>query len=71
MVDLHLTLLLVLPNGFVEIFTHTDATIDIESGKTLTIDDGCSVFGTVHTDFDIDFMANGVSGTNHSESNKV
>ena len=27
------------PNGFVEIMTHTDATIDIESGKTLNIDD--------------------------------
>ena len=59
------------PNGFVEIFTHTDATIDIESGKTLTIDDGCSVFGTVHSNFNIAFMANGVSGTNIQRATKI
>ena len=26
------------PHGFVEIFTHADATIDIDNGKTVTID---------------------------------
>ena len=59
------------PNGFVEIFTHTDATIDIESGKTLSIDDNCSVFSTVKTDFDIVFMANGASGTNIQRATKI
>ena len=59
------------PNGFVEIFTHTDATIDIESGKTLSIDDGCSVFGTVHSNFNVAFMANGVSGTNIQRATKI
>ena len=59
------------PNGFVEIFTHTDATIDIESGKTLSIDDGCSVFSTVHSNFNVAFMANGVSGTNIQRATKI
>ena len=31
------------PQKFVEIFTHSDATIDIESGITLTIDDDLSL----------------------------
>ena len=59
------------PNGFVEILTHSDATIDIESGKTLSIDDNCSVFATTKTDFDIDFMANGSAGTNIQRATKI
>ena len=59
------------PNGFVEIMTHTDATIDIENGKTLIIDDNCSVFTTVKTDFDINFMANGSAGTNIQRATKI
>jgi len=58
------------PNGFVEIMTHTDATIDIESGKTLNIDDNCSVFTTTKSDFDMTFMANGASGTNIQRATK-
>ena len=59
------------PNGFVEILTHSDATIDVENGVTLTIDDGCSVFGTVHSNFNVAFMANGVSGTNIQRATKI
>ena len=59
------------PNGFVEIMTHTDATIDIESGKTLNIDDNCSVFTTTKSDFDMTFMANGASGTNIQRATKI
>ena len=59
------------PNGFVEIMTHIDATIDIESGKTLNIDDNCSVFATTKSDFDINFMANGSAGTNIQRATKI
>ena len=59
------------PNGFVEIMTHTDATIDIESGKTLNIDDNCSVFTTIKSDFDMSFMANGAAGTNIQRATKI
>ena len=59
------------PNGFVEIMTHIDATIDIESGKTLNIDDNCSVFATTKSDFDMNFMANGSAGTNIQRATKI
>ena len=59
------------PNGFVEIFTHADATIDVENGVTLTIDDNCSVFTTTKTDFDMNFMANGSAGTNIQRATKI
>ena len=59
------------PNGFVEIMTHTDATIDIESGKTLNIDDNCSVFTTTKSDFDMTFVTNGASGTNIQRATKI
>ena len=59
------------PNGFVEIFTHADATIDVENGVTLTIDDNCSVFTTTKTDFDMNFMANGAAGTNIQRATKI
>ena len=59
------------PNGFIEIMTHIDATIDIESGKTLNIDDNCSVFATTKSDFDMNFMANGSAGTNIQRATKI
>ena len=52
------------PQKFVEIFTHSDATIDIESGITLSIDDDCMLLTTTKTDFDMNFMAQEASGTN-------
>ena len=58
------------PQKFVEIFTHSDATIDIESGITLSIDDDCMLLTTVKTDFDMNFMAQGASGTNLQRATK-
>ena len=52
------------PQKFAEIFSHADATIDIETGVTVDIDDDSSLLVTDKTDFDMDFMANGASGTN-------
>jgi len=50
------------PQKFVEIMSHTDATIDIESGVTVTVDDGAMLMSTDHSDFNISFMANGAGG---------
>ena len=58
------------PQKFVEIFTHSDATIDIESGITLSIDDDCMLLTTTKTDFDMNFMAQGASGTNLQRATK-
>ena len=58
------------PQKFVEIFTHSDATIDIESGITLSIDDDCMLLTTTKTDFDMNFMAQGSSGTNLQRATK-
>ena len=44
--------------------THADATVDIASGVTVTIDDDCILILTPKTSFDMNFMANGASGTN-------
>ena len=58
------------PQKFVEIFTHSDATIDIDNGVTVTIDDDCMLLTTVKTDFDVNFMAQGASGTNLQRATK-
>ena len=58
------------PQKFVEIMSHTDATIDIESGVTVTVDDGAMLMTTDHSDFNIGFMANGVDGTNIQRATK-
>ena len=58
------------PQKFVEIMSHTDATIDIESGVTVSIDDGSMLMTTDHSDFNITFMANGAAGTNLQRSTK-
>ena len=39
------------PQKFVEIFTHSDATIDIDNGVTVTVDDDCMLLTTTKTDF--------------------
>ena len=52
------------PRKFVEIFSHPDATIDIDNGVTVSIDDDCMLLTTDKTDFDMNFMAQGASGTN-------
>jgi uncharacterized protein (AIM24 family) len=52
------------PTKFVEIFSHPDATIDIDNGVTVSIDDDCMLLTTDKTDFDMTFMAQGASGTN-------
>ena len=49
---------------------HTDATIDIESGVTVSIDDGSMLMTTDHSDFNITFMANGAAGTNLQRATK-
>ena len=58
------------PQKFVEIMSHTDATIDIESGVTVTVDDGAMLMTTDHSDFNISFMANGAAGTNLQRATK-
>ncbi len=58
------------PQKFVEIFTHSDATIDIDNGVTVTIDDDCMLLTTTKTDFDVNFMAQGASGTNLQRATK-
>ena len=59
------------PQKFVEIMSHTDATIDIESGVTVTVDDGAMLMSTDHSDFNITFMANGAAGTNLQRATKI
>lgn len=58
------------PQKFVEIFSHSDATVDIDNGVTVTIDDDCMLLTTVKTDFDMNFMAQGASGTNLQRATK-
>ena len=58
------------PRKFIEIFTHEDATIDIENGITVDIDDDCVLLTTDKTDFDINFFANPSSGTNLQRATK-
>ena len=58
------------PQKFVEIMTHSDATIDIDNDVTVTIDDDCMLMTTTKTDFDMNFMAQGASGTNLQRATK-
>jgi hypothetical protein len=58
------------PQKFVEIFSHSDATVDIDNGVTVTIDDDCMLLTTTKTDFDMNFMAQGASGTNLQKATK-
>ena len=56
------------PQKFVEIFSHPDATIDIDNGVTVSIDDDCMLLTTDKTDFDMNFYANPIAGTNLQRS---
>ena len=58
------------PQKFVEIMTHSDATIDIESGVTVTVDGDSMLLSTVKSDFDANFMANGSATTNLQRATK-
>ena len=58
------------PQKFVEIMTHSDATIDIENGVTVTVDDDSMLLSTVKSDFDVAFMANGAATTNLQRATK-
>ena len=58
------------PQKFVEIMTHSDATIDIDSGVTVTVDDDSMLLSTVKSDFDVNFMANGSATTNLQRATK-
>ena len=59
------------PQKFVEIMSHNDATIDIENGVTVTVDDDSMLMSTDHSDFNIAFMANGAAGTNIQRATKI
>ena len=52
------------PQKFSEIFSHVDATVDIDNGVTVNIDADSSLLITDKNDFDMNFMAQGASGTN-------
>ena len=52
------------PQKFSEIFSHADATVDIDNGVTVSIDDESMLLITDKSDFDMNFMAQGASGTN-------
>ena len=58
------------PRKFSEIFSHADSTIDIDNGITVTIDNDCALVATPKTDFDMNFMAQGASGTNLQRATK-
>ena len=58
------------PQKFVEIMTHSDATIDIENGVTVTVDGDSMLLSTVKSDFDVNFMANGSAVTNLQRATK-
>ena len=58
------------PQKFSEIFTHDDATVDIDNGVTVSIDSDSSLLITDKTDFDMNFMAQGASGTNLQRATK-
>jgi len=58
------------PQKFSEIFSHADSTIDIDNGITVTIDNDCALVATPKTDFDMNFMAQGASGTNLQRATK-
>ena len=52
------------PQKFGEIFTHEDATVDIDSGVTIDIDEDCLLLFTDKADFDINFFTDPIAGTN-------
>jgi len=52
------------PQKFSEIFSHADATVDIDNGVTVSVDDESMLLITDKSDFDMNFMAQGASGTN-------
>lgn len=58
------------PQKFSEIFTHADSTVDIANGITVTIDSDCALVATPKSDFDMNFMAQGASGTNLQRATK-
>ena len=58
------------PQKFSEIFTHSDATVDIDNGVTVSIDSDSSLLITDKSDFDMNFMAQGASGTNLQRATK-
>jgi len=58
------------PQKFSEIFTHADATVDIDNGVAVSIDSDSSLLITDKTDFDMNFMAQGASGTNLQRATK-
>ena len=58
------------PQKFSEIFSHVDATVDIDNGVTVNIDADSSLLITDKTDFDMNFMAQGASGTNLQRATK-
>ena len=58
------------PQKFSEIFSHIDATVDIDNGVTVNIDADSSLLITDKTDFDMNFMAQGASGTNLQRATK-
>ena len=58
------------PQKFSEIFSHVDATVDIDNGVTVNIDADSSLLITDKSDFDMNFMAQGASGTNLQRATK-
>ena len=58
------------PQKFSEIFSHVDATVDIDNGVTVSIDDESMLLITDKSDFDMNFMAQGASGTNLQRATK-
>ena len=58
------------PQKFSEIFSHADATVDIDNGVTVSIDDESMLLITDKSDFDMNFMAQGASGTNLQRATK-
>ena len=58
------------PQKFSEIFSHADATTDIDNGVTVTVDDESMLLITDKNDFDMNFMAQGASGTNLQRATK-
>ena len=58
------------PQKFSEIFSHVDATVDIDNGVTVNIDADSSLLITDKNDFDMNFLAQGASGTNLQRATK-
>ena len=58
------------PQKFSEIFSHADATVDIDNGVTVNIENDSALLITDKSDFDMNFMAQGASGTNLQRATK-